>query len=287
MFTARQQQAPTAGLGGNAVFGAARLSATLEGRPDNRPPLVLLHGLTFDRRMWQPAVDALRRRDPGRQVLALDLPGHGRSPAQPSCDLEDVAAAVASAVDDAGLDAPVIVGHSMAAIVATVFAASYTTAGVVNVDQTLDAGFVHMLQANREAVIGPGFSRMWTALLSSMHIDLLSQEAQRLLSTAPPRQDVVLAYWRQPLELPATEIQSRIDEVLATLKQRRVPYMVIAGHEYDAGYAAWLRDVLPRATLTIFPNGGHFPHLADPDRFADCLASTGQWLPEFTGETRT
>ncbi len=276
MFTA-PQQASTASGRGKAVLGAARLSGSLEGRPDNRPPLVLLHGLTFDRRMWQPAVDALRRRDPGRQVLALDLPGHGGSPAQPSCDLEDVAAAVASAVKDAGLDVPVIVGHSMAAIVATVFAASHTARGVVNVDQTLDTAFVHMLQANREAVVGPGFSRMWPALLSSMRIDLLSDDAQRLLSTEPPRQDVVLAYWRQALELPATEIQSRIDQGLATLKQRRVPYMVIAGHEYDAGYAAWLRDALPEATLTIFPSSGHFPHLADPDRFADCLASTGQW----------
>ncbi|MEO8898089.1 MAG: alpha/beta hydrolase [Candidatus Dormibacter sp.] len=271
------QQASTAGRRGNAVFGTARLSGSLEGRPDDRPPLVLLHGLTFDRRMWQPAVDALRRRDPGRQVLALDLPGHGGSPAQPSCDMEDVAAAIASAVADAGLDVPVIVGHSIAAIVATVFAASHTAVGVVNVDQTLDTAFVHMLQANREAVTGPGFSTMWPALLSSMRIDLLSDAAQRLLSTEPPRQDVVLAYWRQALELPATEIQSRIDHELATLKQRRVPYMVIAGHEYDAGYTAWLRDVLPEATLAIFPSSGHFPHLADPDRFADCLASTGQW----------
>jgi pimeloyl-ACP methyl ester carboxylesterase len=273
MFTA-PQQASTADERGNAVFGAARLSGCLEGRADDRPPLVLLHGLTFDRRMWQPTVDALRRRDPGRQVLTLDLPGHGDSPAQPSCDLEDVAAAVASAVDDAGVDVPVVVGHSMAAIVATVFADTYAVRGVVNVDQTLDTAFVHMLQANRDAVTGPGFSKMWPALLSSMRIDLLSTEAQRLLSTAPPRQKVVLAYWREALEMPATDIQSRIDRVLARLKERRLPYMVIAGHEYDAGYAAWLRDTLPQATLTVFPNSGHFPHLADPERFADCLAST-------------
>jgi pimeloyl-ACP methyl ester carboxylesterase len=46
-------------------------------RPDGRPPLVLLHGLTFDRAMRQPALAELRKTDPGRQVLALDLPGHG------------------------------------------------------------------------------------------------------------------------------------------------------------------------------------------------------------------
>jgi pimeloyl-ACP methyl ester carboxylesterase len=46
-----------------------------------RPPLVLLHGLTFDRSLWRPSLAELRRIDPGRRVLALDLPGHGASPA--------------------------------------------------------------------------------------------------------------------------------------------------------------------------------------------------------------
>ena len=45
-----------------------------------RPPLVLLHGLTFDR-LRRPSPAELRRIDPGRRVLALDLPGHGTSPA--------------------------------------------------------------------------------------------------------------------------------------------------------------------------------------------------------------
>jgi pimeloyl-ACP methyl ester carboxylesterase len=262
---------------GHTAFGAPRLNGQLEGVADHRPPLVLLHGLTFDRRMWQPAIDALRRRDPDRQTLTLDLPGHGGSPTQPSCDPEDVAAAISAAIEDAGLDGPIIVGHSIAAVIATVFAARYPARGLVNVDQTLDLGFVQKMQANREAITGPGFSRLWPGLVATMRIDLLPESAQQLLSTSPPRQDVVLAYWRQALELSMAELQAQIEHGLASLRRQQVPYMVIAGYEYHGGYTAWLRDVLPQVTITVFPKSGHFPHLADPDRFAECLASTGRW----------
>jgi pimeloyl-ACP methyl ester carboxylesterase len=249
----------------------------MDGRADDRPPLVLLHGLTFDHRMWLPAIAALRARDPGRHVLVLDLPGHGGSPPQPACGPEDVAAAVVSAVEDAGLDGPVIVGHSIAGVIASVYAATYPTRGVVNVDQELDSSFVHVLQANRELISGPGFSQLWPTILTSMRIDVLPENAQQLLSTELPRQELVLAYWHQALELPLADIEARIAEGLATLRRKQVPYMIIAGHEYDAAYARRLREALPQATVSVVPNSGHFPHLADPDRFAQLLADTGRW----------
>jgi hypothetical protein len=36
------------------------LAGSLEGDTDHRPPLILLHGLTFDRMMWRPAQAELR-----------------------------------------------------------------------------------------------------------------------------------------------------------------------------------------------------------------------------------
>jgi pimeloyl-ACP methyl ester carboxylesterase len=170
--------APLAAQG--RAFGTAGLGGFLQGRPDDRPPLVLLHGLTFDHRMWLPAINALRTRDPERQVLVLDLPGHGDSAMLAACDPEDVAAAVASAVDHAGLDRPVMVGHSIAAVMASVYAAIYPTRGVVNVDQPLDISFLRLLQANQEVITGPGFSQLWPGILASMQIDVLPETAQRL-----------------------------------------------------------------------------------------------------------
>ena len=71
------------------LFGG--LAGRLEGDPDRRPPLILLHGLTFDRTMWRPALAELRMIDLGRQDLAVDLPGHSESPAWRSCDIEGIA----------------------------------------------------------------------------------------------------------------------------------------------------------------------------------------------------
>ena len=69
----------------------AGLACSLEGDTDRRAPLVLRHGLTFDCTMWWPALAELRQVDPGRRILAVDLPGHGQSPAWPCYDFEGIA----------------------------------------------------------------------------------------------------------------------------------------------------------------------------------------------------
>jgi pimeloyl-ACP methyl ester carboxylesterase len=79
----------------------------------------------------------LQRIDPGRRVLALDLPGHGESPDWTSYDIESVADGVHRAVEQAQLQSPVVVGHSISAVIATVYAARYPSSGVINVDQSL------------------------------------------------------------------------------------------------------------------------------------------------------
>src|SRR4051812_41314526 len=82
-------------------------------------PLVLLHGLPFARRMWDPLLELL----PDRQrAIALDLPGHGGSPPLSEPGLAPVVEAIHEAVLEAGLDRPIVVGHSIGGPLATVYA---------------------------------------------------------------------------------------------------------------------------------------------------------------------
>jgi pimeloyl-ACP methyl ester carboxylesterase len=149
------------------------------GHADDRTPLVLLHGLTFDRSLWRPALTELHRIDPGRRALALDLPGHGASPGWPSYDIQGLARGVYHAVQEAGLHAPIVVGHSIAGIIATAYAAQYPTGGIINVDQPLQvAAFAGLLQSLADKLRGPEFPAVWQMFAASMHTELLPAAAQ-------------------------------------------------------------------------------------------------------------
>lgn len=94
--------------------GQPRISYTIEGAG---PAAVLVHGWCCDRSFLDPQREHLRR---DHTVVALDLRGHGES--EPSADdaytIGDFADDVAVVVAEAGLEAPVIIGHSMGALVA-------------------------------------------------------------------------------------------------------------------------------------------------------------------------
>jgi pimeloyl-ACP methyl ester carboxylesterase len=108
-----------------------------------------------------------------------------------------------------------------------------------------------------------------------MHIELLPQTAQQLVqASCQPRQDVILAYWREILDQPISELTGTAATTLAAVRDTAVPYLIIAGADPEPSYRTWLSQALPQAALTVWPTSGHFPHLAHPNRFAQCLAAT-------------
>jgi pimeloyl-ACP methyl ester carboxylesterase len=255
------------------------LAGDLTGEPDRRPPLVLLHGLTFDRTSWHPVLAELTALDPGRRVLALDLPGHGESPPWPDYDLEPIADAVHRAVAGAGLSPPVLAGHSAGGVIATIYAARYPAAGVVNVDQPLQVEpFARLVRSLAGPLRGPGFAQVWEQFEASMDIGLLPQGTQDLLQSARyARQDLVTGYWREVLDEPPGELARKTADGLAAVRDAKVPYLFVAGHDPGPEYLGWQNRELPQAEVTIWPGSGHFPHLAQPGRFAELLAEPGRW----------
>jgi pimeloyl-ACP methyl ester carboxylesterase len=95
-------------------------------------PVLLLHGLLFDRTMWWPVAAELTN----CTVVAPDLPGHGQSPPRDDCRIERIAADLAGLVHALGLiRAPVVVGHAASALLAMAFADTYATHCVLTVDE--------------------------------------------------------------------------------------------------------------------------------------------------------
>ncbi len=135
-----------------------------------------------------------------------------------------------------------VVGHSVAAAIATVYAARYRVRGVVNADQWLQVEpAVRLAQSLAGQIRGPGFAAVWEPFEASMHIELLPAEAQELLRSGRNlRQDLITGYWRELLDRPTAELAEHTAASLAAVRAARVPYLFIAGHEVEPGYQDWL-----------------------------------------------
>jgi pimeloyl-ACP methyl ester carboxylesterase len=82
-------------------------------RGGDGPPLVLVHGIAHRWQAWQPVLDRLRQH---HDVIALDLPGFGRSPLMSRRDprtIGDVTATLTAFFETLGIARPHIAGNSL------------------------------------------------------------------------------------------------------------------------------------------------------------------------------
>ena len=88
------------------------------GRPFDAalPAIVFVHGAAFDHSVWQWQSRYFAHH--GYSVLAVDLPGHGRSPGTVRTSIEALADWVAALLEAAGVERAAVVGHSMGSLVA-------------------------------------------------------------------------------------------------------------------------------------------------------------------------
>jgi pimeloyl-ACP methyl ester carboxylesterase len=80
------------------------------------PTILFLHGAGLDHTVWTLQTRYFAHH--GRNVLAVDLPGHGRSAGPALGSIAALADWVIRLLDAAGLDKAALVGHSMGALVA-------------------------------------------------------------------------------------------------------------------------------------------------------------------------
>ena len=88
------------------------------------PAVVFIHGGELDHSVW--TLQSRYFAHHGRAVLAVDLPGHGRSGGPPLASIEAIAEWVVALLDAAGVkSAAALVGHSMGSLVALECAAKH------------------------------------------------------------------------------------------------------------------------------------------------------------------
>lgn len=226
-------------------------------------PVLFIHSMLFDRAMWWPVAAELHRHC---TPIAVDLPGHGQSPARDTdtYDPEEL-------VDElAGLlytqqtpHAPVVVGHGTSAGVANLFAQRFATRAIVLVDPHVTGPS----QPARPATAGPGISA--EGLLAEMGSGDVPAYFQDLVT--PSRDAALLHAYSRCTELdPWNGVAS--DAPMAAMN-RSTARLAVYSRTPDPDPRHVLRTVNGSWRYSVYGTAGRFPHLTDVDRFAADIRS--------------
>ncbi len=237
-------------------------------------PLLLLHGLGGSWRSWTPILPALASE---REVIAVDLPGHGATPppsGEPSFDaLADAVESFLSSHRLLGVD---IVGSSMGARLVLELA---RRGGIVGAAVSLDPGGFWQ-----------GWERTYFATTIGLSIRLVRalQPVMRIVTGNPLTRSLLLAQfsahpWRVPSRIVLQEMRDyasapSFDALLYNLAhgatQQGAPAgtlgrpMVIVWGRQDRvclpRQAARAQSRFPDARLHWLDDCGHFPHWDQP-----------------------
>jgi pimeloyl-ACP methyl ester carboxylesterase len=227
-------------------------------------PLLLVHGITEDHRVWDPLVPELAR---DARVLRVDLPGHGASSALAEYTAGSLAAPLEGFVRALGLERPRVIGHSLGGLLATLLGALVPVRSIVNVDQSLRLGpFIERVRAIAPRLAGPDFAATLAREMEELGGPRLPASVRAELAgyRVEARRPVVLGLWLPLVD--ATE-DSLVETLAPLLAEVRAPYLSLHGDDPGPGYEAWLRKLVPSARVEVWSGLGHWPHRVEPERF--------------------
>jgi pimeloyl-ACP methyl ester carboxylesterase len=241
-------------------------------------PLVLVHGIGSQWRIWEPVIDALST---DFEVIAIDLPGFGHSAHDGTgASVEAQAARVASFFEDVGVQRPHVAGNSMGGGIALELARagavrSATAVSPVGFWTPRERAFCQQsLQLSRRLL--PLMGPVLPALLRSPvgRTALLGQLVAR-----PWRMDGEAAIDHKDLLVRAPAFDACCAAFSGYTfhdaeELREVP-VTIAWGDHDRLLLTRQRDrarqVMPWARHVALPGCGHAPFSDDPQLLADVL----------------
>jgi pimeloyl-ACP methyl ester carboxylesterase len=247
-------------------------------------PLVLLHGLLGSGRNWQTAGAGLAEAAGGRNVWALDMRNHGKSPWAEPMSYDAMVADVLAWLDARGLGAVDLMGHSMGGKVAMLLACRHPrrVRRLVVVDiapkDYLSHGHRAEFAAMNELRLEELRSRGEAEL--KMEGRVPDWAMRKFLTTNLERGDD--GTWRWAVNLPV--LTASLPEVeanpLAAGERFGGPMLCVRGgrsrYVTDED-AAKLTEYFPAARIETIAAAGHNPHM---ETRAEFCAAVGAFLAE-------
>lgn len=232
-----------------------------EANPTGDLPLVLVHGSGANRCLWKNQIEALAR-DPVR-VIALDLPGHGRSGGEAQESVPAYSDSVHRFARALSLPPFVLAGHSLGGAIVLEYALQYP--GELR-------GMVLVGSGGRLRVL----PTILEALRRGEHAFLTGYAYS---NTAPP--ELVTAGEKEELNTdPALYLADltacdRFDR-LASLPYLKTPALIITGSGdrlTPINYARYMEINLPQASLHEVAGAGHMVMLENPETVNRAVAA--------------
>ena len=227
-----------------------------------QPPVILIHGAGSSHQTWPASI----RRLAGQRVLAVDLPGHGRSGGFGLQSISAYSDQLVEFLTAMGLYQAVWVGHGMGGAIAieTALRHSSHTAGLGLIATGAYLGISPELVdafANPFTLAGAIHSFHHKAFGPFTPPSLTEQYLESIKKTRP---SVLAADWFASAQFDQRE----------AITQVGVPTWVIVGSEdcfTPVAYAHFLAGRIPAARLQIIPEASHMVILEQPERVAQGL----------------
>ncbi len=239
-------------------------------QPIAGPPIVLIHEAGCNLHSWGVEI----RRLQGHRVLALDLPGHGRSPGIGQQSIAAYAAGVIRFLDSARIYQPIVVGHGMGGAIAIELALNYpdrlAAAGLVACGASLPVAPGLLDQLCHPGTLPEALNLLQQQFSSTATTPTIAAAIRRQLQSTRP--GVLYNDW-----LACQRFDRRAD-----IKNVRVPLWAAVGASDRLGMqpcAHYLAARLPRMSLRVFPNAGHMLPLEQSRSLAEGLQAFLQELP--------
>lgn len=224
------------------------------------PPMIFVHGWCCDRSYFAPQFEHFAS---GHAVVAMDLRGHGDSgrPAarHGSYEVDVMADDVLSVAGAAGCDRPVLVGHSLGALIGLACAAR---AGAIRALVMVDPAPITNEKAKRffqesVAAVAADDSGSWRATFVE----------GMFLPTDAARRAAIIEQMTRTSPAISAEVMRVMGEFdgAGALAQATVPVLSI-GSAVPSNASADLRRLCPAITVGQTVGSGHFNQLEVPDQ---------------------
>lgn len=228
------------------------------------PPLVLIHGAGGSSLSWPPNI----RRLADRTVLAPDLPNHGKSAAQETHTLEEMAFAILEWLDRLHIQQVDVCGHSMGGAISLLLALH----AAPRLRRITLVGSAARLTVNpRLLELSANPSTLPQAVELLVKWSFAPSTPQRLKELTAKR---LLENHPQTLFRDLTACNQF--DLSTQLEHIRQPTLILCG-EHDRmtppSSAEFLANRLPNAHLVLLPEAGHMVVLEKPTQVASQLCA--------------